>query len=493
MGKQITIEKITHRGEMRIKVNAPHEAGFKEKIKLIADRKWSQTLNCWHVPYSNDAYAALQQLFENIEVVGGQSESIHVSDTSETSDTLVTITQPAYGTFERDGEWQKMVVGQQIICDSMQSDWFILYIPFDKKGWINVVRNIQGRRWNVEGKYWQLPYVKESFRALKRHIGMQHLVFNFKINANIPDEYIAPTKPQSQSKKQYKKSFYEQLNEAQREAITLLVEKLTLARMSIATIKTYKHHLAGVLFYYKDFDPRDITVPNVQQYLLYQIRFKKIAESTQNQIISAVKAYWEKVLNRDKQFIQIPRPKKPRKLPNVLSTEEVVLLINATENLKHKLILLLIYSAGMRLGEVVNLLVRDININRRAIHIKAAKGKRDRYVTLAETVIPYLQSYKKQYQPNRWLFEGQYGGKYSKRSVQSIFKKALKKARVDPYATVHTLRHSYATHCIEDGHNLKSVQEALGHQSLKTTEVYLHISSQALKKLKSPIDKLNLK
>lgn len=154
--------------------------------------------------------------------------------------------------------------------------------------------------------------------------------------------------------------------------------------------------------------------------------------------------------------------------------------------------MLLIYSSGLRLREVVNLLVRDININGRAIHIKRAKGQKDRYVTLADTVIPYLSAYQKQYQPSYWLFEGQKGGQYSKRSVQSIFKNALEKSKVNPYATVHTLRHSYATHCVENGHPLKAVQSALGHQSIKTTEIYLHISNKFRKELKSPLDDLNL-
>ena len=155
--------------------------------------------------------------------------------------------------------------------------------------------------------------------------------------------------------------------------------------------------------------------------------------------------------------------------------------------------MLLIYSSGLRLGELTNLLVRDINVNRRHIHVKGGKGKKDRYVTLAKTVIPFLEKYKKQYLPAHWLFEGQSGGKYSKRSVQEIFKKALQKSRVNPYATVHTLRHSYATHCVENGHNLKAVQDALGHESPETTQIYLHLSSTALGKLQSPIDKLKLK
>lgn len=179
-------------------------------------------------------------------------------------------------------------------------------------------------------------------------------------------------------------------------------------------------------------------------------------------------------------------------MPSVLSTTEVVEMINVTKNLKHKLALLLIYSAGLRKSELLNLLKRDINIKRQAIHIKAGKGKKDRYVLLAATAIPYLEEYLKQYRPNKWLFEGQNGGKYSGTSLQKIFEKALELSHATPYATIHTLRHSYATHCLEQGQNIKHVQEALGHSSIKTTEIYLHLSSNALQQLQSPIDKLKI-
>lgn len=269
--------------------------------------------------------------------------------------------------------------------------------------------------------------------------------------------------------------------------------KLTLKRYSMWTMKSYKNNLAGFFHFYKDTTPQAITKEQLSKYLLHLIRFKKISESTQNQIISAVKAYWERVLGRDKEWIDIPRPKKPKKLPNVLSTEEVVELIDVTENLKHKLLLLLIYSAGLRKSEVLNLLKKDINIKRQAIHVKAGKGKKDRYVFLAETVVPYLKDYLKQYRPAKWLFEGQNGGKYSGTSLQKVFEKSLELSHANPYATIHTLRHSFATHCMDQGKNVKHLQEALGHGSLITTEIYLHLSSDALNQLKSPLDNLKIK
>jgi len=266
-----------------------------------------------------------------------------------------------------------------------------------------------------------------------------------------------------------------------------------LKRHSQWTIKSYRNHLIEIFSYFDKLPPEAIGSKEMQAYILHLIKFKKISESTQNQIINAYKAYVEKVLKRPKEYIEIPRPKRPKKLPDVLSTNEVAKIINSPKNLKHKLCLLLIYSAGLRRSELLNLRRADIHFDRRTMFVKSGKGKKDRYVVLAESAIPYLRKYLKVFDPVYWLVEGQNGGKYSVASLQKIFRKAVEQSKVNPYATLHTLRHSYATHCVEKGHNLKMVQEALGHSSLRTTEIYLHISSDALKKLKSPLDDLDIK
>ena len=485
--KTVTLSKIEHRGATRIRVDFPYDSTIIQAIKKIEGSRWSQSKKCWHVPYSKENYALLQKHFE----VNVHKEKKPPSpDSSKIEKKPIQTTADNFQSIKKDGRTFKKVVGQKIILEQEDEQWIQAFVPFDKKGWIAIVKHITGRKWDAIQKCWVIPNVKESYRFIKHEIGLDNVTFQFKIPTNIPEYYATPKKITNSTKK---KSFLEQLSQIHRDALTQLEERLLLERLSPSTRKTYKHHLAGLFFYCKDIAPEDISLEQVQYYLLYKIRNKKIAESTQNQIINAVKAYWEKVLKRDKSYIDIPRPKKPKKLPNVLSSEEVVRLIDCVDNPKHKLILLLIYSAGLRLGEVVNLLCRDINMSRMHIHIKGGKGKKDRYVALAESVLPFLVDYKKQYAPKRWLFEGQNGGKYSKRSVQNIFKKAVIKSRVNPYATVHTLRHSYATHCVEDGHPMKAIQDALGHASPETTQIYIHMSSTSLRKLKSPLDKLKIK
>ena len=184
--------------------------------------------------------------------------------------------------------------------------------------------------------------------------------------------------------------------------------------------------------------------------------------------------------------------RRPDKLPVVLSQKEIYKLIKVTVNIKHKTILLLIYSAGLRLGELLNLKLSDIDSNSLKIHIRNSKGKKDRYIMLSKNVLKLLREYYNSYTPKEYIFEGQYGGKYSPTSVQNIFRASLKKTGIKKKATVHTLRHSFATHLLDNGTDIRYIQELLGHKRLETTQIYTHISSYSINKIKSPADNLDL-
>lgn len=195
-------------------------------------------------------------------------------------------------------------------------------------------------------------------------------------------------------------------------------------------------------------------------------------------MINAIKFYYEKVLGQQRKFYEL-RPKKPQQLPLVFTETEIVLLLKPVDNLKHKCILMLIYSAGLRLGELTQLRIDDINTAQKSVFVKAGKGKKDRRTLLSDKMILFLNRYLKEYKPQYWLFEGMDGGQYSPRSVQAIFRRAVRAAGVNPYATVHTLRHSFATHLLEQGTDLRYIQELLGHNSVKTTEIYTYSQKTA--------------
>ncbi|MGX7688140.1 tyrosine-type recombinase/integrase [Flectobacillus roseus] len=200
------------------------------------------------------------------------------------------------------------------------------------------------------------------------------------------------------------------------------------------------------------------------------------------------------MLKREKFFFEIPRPKKKLILPNVLSISQVEKLFSQLENLKHKTMLFLAYSGGLRVSEVVNLKIKDIHSARMVINIKGAKGKKDRMVALSEGILELLRKYYIAYKPTYWLFEGQYKDEpYSTRSLQQIFHRAKNEAKITQDVTFHSLRHSYATHLHERGTDIKLIQELLGHNDLKTTLRYTHVSTRKLETIVSPFDQLKIK
>ena len=260
--------------------------------------------------------------------------------------------------------------------------------------------------------------------------------------------------------------------------------------------KRYSPNTQDIYFsYFKDFCVHfqykileEITTAQINGYILDLIKSKSISISQQNQRINAIKFYYEKVLGREKEYYELHRPRKEKKLPKVLSKNEIKRIFYETKNIKHKCILMLIYSAGLRRSELLNLKPTDIDSERMVIHINGAKGKKDRISLLSDNLLQLLRQYYKEYRPKEYLFVGQKGGMYSAASVANILKKAASKAGIKKTVTPHMLRHSFATHLLEQGTDLRYIQELLGHSSSKTTEIYTHVSKKAIDKIKNPMD-----
>lgn len=263
---------------------------------------------------------------------------------------------------------------------------------------------------------------------------------------------------------------------------------LKLRRYSFHTIKAYRFHLRRFFDYYSTHDPRGIHDAEIRRYLSHLVEHNAVSRSQQNQAINAIKFYYEEVCRRPMPLISRDRPKTEKRLPVVLSASEVGKILDEIKNFKHRCIISLIYASGLRLSEVINLRIPDIDSKRMLIHIRGAKGKKDRYTLLSEKSLEMLRQYYKMFHPKKWLFEGADAGRYSARSVQSIFQKALQQTGITKHATVHTLRHSFATHLLEAGVDLRYIQELLGHESSRTTEIYTHVSNRKLSQIKSPLD-----
>jgi len=231
-----------------------------------------------------------------------------------------------------------------------------------------------------------------------------------------------------------------------------------------------------------------ISKQQILDYQLALVETKRVSRSYQNQSINALKFYWEKVLGHDRQYFEISRPKKVEKLPTVLSIEEVQRILKATTYLKHKAMLTTLYSAGLRMGELLSLRLGDIDSDAMRIWVREGKGVKDRLTILSPMLLKLLRVYFTNFKPKVYLFEGPDGKPYSGGSVRKVLQRAVKKAGIQRVVRPHTLRHSFATHLLENGTNLRYIQTLLGHTSAKTTEIYTHVSAKKLEEIKSPLD-----
>ena len=334
---------------------------------------------------------------------------------------------------------------------------FRLAIIFEKNAeLIARVKLIEGSRWSQSLAVWHIPDTEENRIRFKIPLHQQ----------TVPSE----------------------------EGI-LQIEKfkqwLLSKRYSESTITSYTEALKSFLVFYRDKPISEITNEDVIVYNNDYILKNNLSASYQNQIVNAIKLFFQTIRETKMMVDKIHRPKRSKLLPNVLSKEEIKLILNAHNNLKHKMMLSLIYSCGLRRSELLNLKPIDIDSKRNIVLLKNAKGKKDRITPLSPIILEMLREYYIGYKPKIWLFEGQNAGdQYSEQSLQSVLKQALQKVGIKKPVTLHWLRHSYATHLLESGTDLRYIQELLGHSSSKTTEIYTHVSTKSLQQIKSPFDDL---
>ena len=262
-------------------------------------------------------------------------------------------------------------------------------------------------------------------------------------------------------------------------------------RYSPSTIKTYSEALKSFLIFYREKPIAEISNEDVIVYNNDYILKNNLSASYQNQIVNAIKLFFQTIRNTKMMVDKIHRPKRSKLLPNVLSKEEIKLILNAHSNIKHKTMLSLIYSCGLRRSELLNLKPADIDSKRGIVIIRQSKGKKDRIAPLSPKILDMLREYYIGFKPKTWLFEGQNENtKYDERSLSNVLKQALTKSRINKPVSLHWLRHSYATHLLESGTDLRYIQELLGHSSSKTTEIYTHVSTKSIQQIKSPFDDL---
>lgn len=338
---------------------------------------------------------------------------------------------------------------------------------------IKKIKTIPGRRWHPEEKCWTIYDTDEAIARFFTLFSKEKMEIDssFLPVARLYLPYLpAP---------------------GEEELVRLVNEEMKLRGYSPKTKKAYLGHIRRFIRFFRQKKAVKLREKEVREYFLNMINDQRCSESYYEQGISAIKFLYTHVIKKTDIAVKITRTKKSKRLPAVLSEEEVKRIFSAISNRKHRLILLITYASGLRVSEVVRLKLENLDFDRKLIYVRQGKGKKDRCTVLSQVVIDLLQEYIRFMKPGEWLFPGAKPGTHlSERTVQKIMEQAVSKAKILKDATVHTLRHSFATHLLERGTDLRYIQELLGHASSKTTEIYTHVSRRELSNIESPLDKM---
>lgn len=543
----ITLKKIVHRDREWIRADFEYSPEITSQIKSINGSRWSRTQNAWLLPYSRHVRIQLKKLFGEMLTIIPEEKSknlsaeqtiektqqenpasgIHLSGANvlvEVFEKRIIVRLPKnqkdvkflmtfrYSKWDKDNkcwiiphyknnlEEINKYFGNRVkdvkVFASWQQEGFRDKIEVSKENLI-VIKTRQGRlkiifyynqalskkikswpysSWDEKSRWWTVPYSEVNVELLKAMSDNAGLKFDYR------------EEPETEKRKQ-KPTPYDIPN--YRECPEEFIAKLRELRYAESTIRTYTDSFGEFINYYHTMNIAEIDEQRIIEYLRYLVTERRISVSYQNQAINAIKFYYEKVLGGQRKIYRVERPRREKILPVVLSMEEVQQIFSRVNNLKHKAILVTLYSAGLRISELLNLRISDIDSKRMQIRIEQAKGKKDRYSLLAPKTLAILREYVKAYKPADRLFEGESGGQYTARSVQQILKKAVEKCGIRKKVSLHTLRHSFATHLLEQGTDLRYIQSLLGHESPKTTEVYTHVTTKGFNQIKSPVENLD--
>jgi len=337
----------------------------------------------------------------------------------------------------------------EIRIEQGESGHIQLKFSYDRST-IERIRTLPGSRWNGDRKVWVVPLERETLALLRNF-------FKKRISYSAPLEFKE------------------------------LQIALKIRNYSLKTARSYIYYNRYLLLF-SGKSQEQITEKEIHRFLFHLSETRKVSGSTLSVAISALQFHYGKLLKKPWGF-QIERPRKEKKLPSILSKKEVYELIHSPRTLKHKLLLAIIYSSGLRVSEAVQMEIRDIDFDRKLLFIRSGKGKKDRYTLLSDVCADMIKHYVAVENPDRWLFSGQQGDRHlSVRSAEKIFELAIEKCRIRKQASIHSLRHAFATHLIESGTDIRFIQQLLGHASIRTTQIYTHVAIRDIRRIKSPLD-----
>ncbi len=549
----IKVLKISHNNQERIKLDFPYNQEIATLLRQIPDAKWSRTHKAWHIPYNQQAFSQLKSLFPDTVIVSAQHQqaadslpaSIPKPDCQpslpeqiptplptatgvvlEKIDTKIIVRMPKndidvrfilgfrFVRWDKSGrfwiipdykdnfqqiqtyfgsrvlqviEHQTITITNTAVQPRNQTVQEVLIYRHNASrlrvifGYqptlVKAIKTLPFCKWDAKNKWWTLPYSDKIVAQIRQAAIDEKLSVSYQENTETSDRLPRPAASSIANYRPCPDSYLLKIKEL---------------RYSTNTIKAYASLFEEFINYYPNDDIDQMDERKIIAFCQYLVIDRKVSASHQNQAINAIKFYYEKVLGGKRKLYTLQRPNKERQLPVVLSTEEVSQIFAQLKNLKHRTVLMLIYSAGLRISEAINLKIKDIDSKRMQIRIEQSKGKKDRYTLLSQKMLVLLRKNYTHYKPTNYLFEGQDSPTYSTKSIQLVLKKACEQAGIKKHVTVHTLRHSFATHLLENGTDLRYIQLLLGHESTKTTEIYTHLTTKGFDQIKSPLDDLNI-
>ncbi len=378
-----------------------------------------------------------------------------------------------------------------------------VYFPGDPIG-NDLIREIPGRRFSRSRRCWLVPNTRESVVKLGQLFSRDYCRFDeavvrlYKPTAT-PAEVEQATNPAwpPMSKRtvgthRLPFRYTPPIREYDRHPVVVaLSNELRIQNYANKTFKNYKQAIIALIRYAEPKPIDNLTKAYYQQYLLFLINRKKLSSATINVHINGYKFYCEKVLQRDKEFYDIAYPRQPTKLPTVYSVAEVKAIFNATTSLKYRTLFQLVYATGLRLSEVAHLKLTDLDYGRKLLHVRGGKGKKDRVVMLTDKLEIAINEYLTRYKPKLFLFEEmQTGEPITNRAIQQVYSDTVRFAGINKRGGIHSLRHSFATHLLESGMDIRNIQALLGHESILTTMRYTHVTADKISTFKSPLDNL---
>lgn len=469
----IKAEYISHRNQERIKLVFGFEDAIKAKVRSIEGSAWSQSNKAWLVPNNAETREQLIKMFPELvlPVIKQEVKKDAEDDASEKSDFVFHKNEYSLRNSIRILVNYKYI---RIKCPKNEKD-------------LQFFRSVKYCYWRPEGFYWEMPNSEDNFEMVNIYFGDR--IDSFEEDESIPVRKKAEI---TQLAVDLKNKVIEAEGLKQINDLLILFRKwMEHKRYSESTIDNYSDIVRLFLKFTYPKTPHEVDADDMVCFVNEYIIPNKLSYSYQNQAINGAKIFFREVIKSSLDVEKFERPRREHKLPNVLSKEEVKAILNSLINVKHKSMLSLIYACGLRRSELLNLKPNSVDSKRGVLYILNSKGKKDRVVPISEKTIEMLREYYKMYKPKEWLFEGQIAlTQYSEKSLQSVLKKAIEKAKIKKPVTLHWLRHSYATHLLESGTDLRYIQELLGHKSSKTTEIYTHVSTKSLQKIKSPFDDL---